>query len=129
MDIDIVLDTNIIIYILKQDKKYVDFLEQLENKRIGISVVSYMEIMVGINSEVEAKAAASILMQMDIIPLYTDIATQVADILRKRAKRSLKDPKLADTIIAQTALALSVPLVTNNAKDFSRFQNLTLVVP
>lgn len=129
MNIDLLLDTNIVIYLLKQEKKYVDFLQQVGNKRIGISVVSYMEIMVGIRSEKEADAAASILMQMDIIPLYTDIATQVATILRKRTKRSLKDPTLADTIIAQTALELSVPLATNNAKDFSRFKNLKLIVP
>ncbi len=129
MQIDLILDTNILIYLLQKEEKYTAFLEKIGEKRLGISVVSYMELIVGVDSENDAKVITEFLANVEIIPVNKNIAEQTAAVLRKRTKRGLKDPQLADTIIAQTALILGVPLVTNNAKDFSIFRGLKLIVP
>lgn len=129
MEIDVLLDTNIVIYLLNQEQRYIEFLYELRSKRFGMSVVSYIEVLVGISGQKEVDTANALLDQMEIVPLHTDVATQVATVLRKRTKLSMKDSKLADIVIAQTALALHVPLITNNAKDFAAFQDLELIVP
>lgn len=127
--IDILLDTNIVIYLLKQEEKYIRHLETLVGQHVGISVITYMEVLVGIQTKAQRRQWLEFVHHLEIVSLSPDIAERSADVLQKRQKSSLRDPKLADTIIAQTALVLDIPLVTNNAKDFARFKNLELIVP
>jgi predicted nucleic acid-binding protein len=127
--VDILLDTNIVIYLLAQNQKYLSFLKSLRSKRIGISVVSYMELLVGARSDRDMTDIRSILRHFTIIPLDPSIAEECAGALRRRKRRSLRNPRLADIVIAQTALRLGIPLATNNPKDFSSFKALKILVP
>src|SRR5690349_8446384 len=126
---DLLLDTNIVIYLAGQKRRYLDFVAGLGQKRLGISVVTYMELLVGVRSGREEKELGELLSRFEILPLHEEVARRSAASLRKTARRSLRNPRLADTIIAQTALAEGVPLVTNNPRDFSRFDGLELITP
>jgi tRNA(fMet)-specific endonuclease VapC len=126
---DLLLDTNIVIYLAAQEARYLDFVAGLGARRLGISVVSYMELLVGVRSAREGRGIEELLSQFEIVPLHEEIAMRSAVALRKTARRSLRNPRLADTIIAQTALAEGVPLVTNNPRDFARFAGLKLITP
>ncbi len=128
--IDAILDTNILIYLSKKSSPYLRFFkEELKGKQIGISVVSFVEFLIGAETKLEQAILRESLSSFEIFPLTTEIGFQCAMTLSKREKPSFKNPKIADIIIAQTALFHGVPLVTNNAKDFRSFRGLKLIVP
>ncbi|HEC65764.1 MAG TPA: type II toxin-antitoxin system VapC family toxin [bacterium] len=127
--IDILLDTNILIYSLEGQDKYIEFLNSLGTKRLGISVISYMEVLVGIDKQSDVKEGRELLSSFEVYPLDEEIGEAAAMALSSRKRKNLRDPKFADIMIAQTALHLRIPLITNNAKDFKGFKKLELIVP
>ena len=127
--IEVLLDTNIIIYLLNKEQKYIDYLISLDNKTLGISVISYMEVMIGIRNKNHLDDAESILSNIEIMELSKEIGLSSIQLLRKKKKKNLKYPKLADIIIAQTAINLRVPLLSNNPKDLTRIKNLEIITP
>ena len=127
--IDLLLDTNIVIYLLQRQEKYIRFSDSMENKDFGISVISYMEVLVGASEEDQMLDAYKFLNTVEVVPLDTLLAERCADILRQSDKKSLRNPRFSDTVIGQTALSLGVPLVTNNPKDFAGFRGLKVIVP
>ncbi len=127
---DVLLDTNIVVYLFKKEKKYIDFLnETYGDKTYGISIVTYMEALIGAHDDREEQTIRAHLDQFEIITLSVEIARQTAMWIRRRKQKGLRDPGISDTLIGQTAFVLGVPLVTNNPKDFSAFKELELRVP
>lgn len=126
-NIDALLDSNILIYAVKDQEKYVDIIATLG--MTGISVLSYMELFIGTHSAQEEAELASILREIVIIPLTQEISLAAVDSLKKRGHKSLRNAHVVDCAIAHTALALNVPLVTNNPKDFESFKGLQLIIP
>ena len=127
--VNFLLDTNIIIYLLLREKKYVDFLAESRDKKFGISVASLMEVLVGVNDANEGRIVASELSQFEIIPIDKAIGLETAEILRVKKAKNLKDTRFIDIIIAQTAIGLGIPLITNNPKDFKLFRKLKVITP
>ncbi len=127
--VDILLDTNIVIYAFEGHPTYMHFLRTIADEQIGISVISYMEMLVGARDDQDARAIQSFMRDFDVIPLSVGIADDSAATFRKRKHKSLRRPWFADTIIAQTALSMGVRLATNNPKDFAMFSGLKIVVP
>ena len=125
----VLLDTNIVIYLFKKEKKYVDFVENYGEENIGISVVTYMEVLVGAKNDREESLIQGLIDRFEIIPLTVSVARDCAAWIRKRRQKSLRHPGFSDAVIGQTALALGTPLATNNPKDFAAFKELTVVVP
>ena len=126
-NIDVIFDTNALIYIVAGKEKYVHLLDTLGFA--GISILSSMELSIGAKTVEEESSITSLLLDIEIIPLTQEIGLAAVASLRKRGKNSIRVPQLADTIIAHTALSLGVPLVTNNPKDFEAFEGLKLIVP
>ena len=127
--IDLLLDTNVMMYIYDQHPTYLDFLRSTGEKALGVSVVTCIEMLVGVRSDEEEKATREFLDDFEVIPLNTKIAEASARWMRRRKIRNLKHHHFADTIIGHTAVALGVPLVTNNPKDFAGFTGLKTIVP
>ena len=86
-----------------------------------ISVVSVTELL-GFPKldQIEAEAIEKILSTLAIIPIETRIA-RIAGVLHR-----LYGLKLADSLIASTALSMRVPLVTRNINDFKKIGQLTI---
>lgn len=126
---DILLDTNIVIYLLNRKPDYVSFLDTLKDKHFGISVISYMEVLIGAHNESDKAAFEAFLVQTEIIPLDSMIARKSAGWLQASAQKSLRNPSLADVVIGHTAIALGIPLATNNPKDFQSFRGLKILTP
>ncbi len=126
---DILLDTNIAIYVYGEHPTYLHFMRTIAGKRAAVSVMTSMEMAVGARDDSDARAIEEFLGHFDIIPVSIAIANASAIAFRKRKLRNLRHPWLADTIIGQTALSLVVPLATNNPKDFSAFTGLKIIVP
>ena len=117
------------IYLSQGHKKYIDFLESLGNKKIGISIVSYIETMVGIQSEYDFSDISIFLNEFEIVDLDKNTSDLVIKFLRQREKKSLRDPGFADIIIASIAINYDIPIVTNNEKDFKMFKGLKIIKP
>lgn len=126
-NIDALLDSNILIYAMKGQEKYVEIIASLG--MTGISVLSHMELFIGVHSTQEEGELISILREIVIVPLTEEIALAAVDSLKKQGHKSLCNARVVDFAIAHTALSLNVPLVTNNPKDFESFEGLKLIVP
>lgn len=116
------LDTNAIIYYLKNDSDVVSRMRSfLQSSPIYISAVTELELysFPALSAE-EARQIEMILQWIAIIPLDSQMA-RVAGKLRREHRL-----KLADSVIAATALFTGSALVTRNVRDFKHIQNLTV---
>lgn len=101
---EILVDTNILLYLLKGN----DTLENLlQGKTIHISFITELELTgFGQITAKEERQIQNLLDECAIVPLNNDIKKAYVEI------RKAHHLKLADAIIAGTAIALNIPLVT-----------------
>jgi predicted nucleic acid-binding protein len=100
------------------------FVEDIINSNLIISVVVEIEVLT--YHEIPEKMALieEFIKLADIIQLDRAITLKTIEI-RKLSKRM----KIADAIIAATALIHGLILITNNTKDFLHIENLVLIDP
>ncbi len=106
------VDSNIIIYHLNGDVKATDFLRN-NHHQIALSQITYVEVLsfpYSAQEEDEVKQFLSTFMLLDINNVISDIAID---------NRKVKRIKLPDNLIASTAIAYGLTLVTHNIKDFA----------
>ena len=124
------LDTDICIYIAK--RKPASILTRLENLRpgdVGMSVVTYLELVYGACKSQQAEANAARIKQLShLIPVQALDASAATHYARLRAglERSGSLIGAYDLLIAAHALALGLTLVTNNVREFRRVPGLRL---
>lgn len=105
---NILLDTNILIYLLQGDKTVRDMLEE---KTWYISFVNEMELLMKPNVEAqELKAIEALLKECNIIEMNSALKKQA--ILNGRRFRM----KLADSIVLAAAQINNIPLLTADAE-------------
>ena len=115
---EILVDTNILIYLLQGDDT---LSEILQGKQLYVSFITELEL-IGfhpVTPQYETQIEA-LLNDCQIVPLNTNIKLQY------KALRKLHKLKLADSIIAATALSLNIPLVTAD-KQFKTIGELGLI--
>lgn len=103
-------DTNILIDYLNEVTPARTELRRYTEK--AVSIVTWMEVMVGASEEVEA-ATRSFLSSFDVIALDGAIAARAVELRRSH------HIKLPDAIIWATAQTHAMLLVTRNSKDFT----------
>jgi predicted nucleic acid-binding protein len=120
------IDTNIAIYLLDGNMPLntIDFLEKVIDNEYFISVISKMELL-GFDFSDAAKneITAAFVGESSLIQLTEKV------IERTIALRKVKKMKLPDAIIAATALAYDLVLVSRNEKDFDKIPNLEYINP
>lgn len=115
---EILVDTNILLYLLKGN----DTLEQLlHGKNIYLSFITELELIgfPQINAE-EEKQIKALLEESTIIQLDAAIKKQYVELRRKHGL------KLADAVIAATAIVFEIPLITAD-KQFKKISDLSLI--
>jgi predicted nucleic acid-binding protein len=122
----LLIDTNIILYVVHGDVSWKQIVRQHSNATGYISVMTFMELVVGARSSEEHTRLREVLDLVHIIPLDTTIANRACTFLENKG-RGLRSPHVADAIIAATAAELGIPLLTNNPKDFRRFPGVKVV--
>ncbi|MFE4108359.1 type II toxin-antitoxin system tRNA(fMet)-specific endonuclease VapC [Almyronema epifaneia] len=124
------LDTNICIYLIKQKPpKVLARFNTLALSDIGISSITVAELEYGVCKSQQHEKNRSALMQF-LIPLEIVEFDQAAATLYGSIRSDLESRGLVigamDMLIAAHALSLGVTLVSNNVREFSRIDNLSL---
>lgn len=114
----LLLDTNIILYLLNGDRTLVDI---LEHKQVYVSFITELELysFKGLNT-LEKSKIDILLSSCSIIDVNAGIKSKTVEI------RQSCNIKLADSIIAGTALYLDLPLITADS-DFKKVTQLALI--
>jgi len=123
------IDTDIIIYSLKNDQTV--HLNFQKNKTIpkAISVVTYGELVYGARKSrlmqknlAVTRRIAEIFPILDITPSVMDTFGELKAVLESKGNRIDE----MDLLIASTALCHNMILVTNNTKHYSKIEGLKL---
>ena len=127
---NLLLDTNICIYIIKQ--KPLEVLQRFNNYQvgdIGISSITVAELEFGVQkSQFPARnqqALTQFLLPLKILDFDHAAAIIYGDIRAMLEQQGTPIGSL-DTLIAAHALSLEATLITNNVNEFSRVPNLQL---
>ena len=116
--IDFLIDTNILIYIIKGNPKVEYF---AKSEMLAISYITEMEVLGKYKiSETEKQIIGNVLNNCCVFDMDTQIKHYAINI-----KQHTKI-KLPDAIVAATAIKNNIPLVTAD-KDFKKVANLDLV--
>jgi len=124
------LDTDICSYIIRERPlKVFDRFEALEMDQICISVVTYAELIYGVEHSSSKKINRSIVddfvKHLNIIPWDKDAAEHYGNI-RASLQANGNVIGAMDMMIAAHARSKKTTLVTNNEKHFSRVSNLKI---
>lgn len=130
MAIKYLLDTNICIYITKQQPDSVlQKFEQLAVGDVGMSTITYGELRYGAQKSQYTEKTLKILDALASLILPLPIPTQASkhyDHIRHHLAKQGKPIGNNDLWIAAHALAIETTLVTHNVKEFSRVPQLQI---
>lgn len=107
-----VMDSDVLIDFLQGDTRAAEEVERYDD--LLCSVISWMEVMSGADSEAEKAAARGLFDSVRVIELSSRIAHRAVE---ARSKHRLKLP---DAVIWATADNEGCILVTRNTKDFDK---------
>lgn len=118
------LDTNICIYLInKQPPEVIKKFTEYRKGEIIVSAITWGEICCGINKNGK-DSITGLLKYLDVANFDLRAAEVFADLTIKFPNRKSN----LDRLIAAHAIAIGVPLVTNNISDFSIYENSGLIV-
>jgi tRNA(fMet)-specific endonuclease VapC len=120
----IVLDTNILIEILKNNTQTLRAVEGL-NGELCISAITVMELYFGARDKIELSKLKKFIKLFEVIEINTDISCQATLLIEKYAKSHHLD--IPDALIASSALVNKLPIMTYNRKDFKYIDGLELL--
>ncbi|MBI5846768.1 MAG: type II toxin-antitoxin system VapC family toxin [Nitrospirae bacterium] len=129
-DAKIILDTNIVSYLMKGGPLAEAYKPHVQGKLLAISFITVGELYFGAEKdrwgEQKRKRLETTLRNFVVIPYDHDIARCYGRVVAER-RRNGQPISLNDAWIAACAVRHAVPLVTHNAKDFVRISSLQLV--
>jgi len=123
------LDTNICIYLMKQQPpQVIARLEALREGEAVMSVVTYAELRAGLEMLTEGRAREAQVLELLVrrIPVlpFDTLAAQAFGVLRAAVRDRRRDA--LDRMIAAHAVSAGAVLVTNNEADFADYPGLVV---
>ena len=119
-----IVDTDVIIRYMLDHPKAVELLDS--NKGFLISVVTYMELVQGLKNKEELKALKTALKLWKVKILQIDESISTKAMYYVEQYFLSHSMKLADALIASTAISHQLSLHTGNLKHFSVFKDLDI---
>jgi tRNA(fMet)-specific endonuclease VapC len=124
------LDTNICIYLIKQNPaKVIKHFKSHAIGDIGISSITLAELRYGVSKsqhvEKNQQALDEFILSLEIAD-FDEKAAQEYGAIRAELERSGKSIGSMDMLIGAHARALGSTLVTNNTKEFKQIKNLKI---
>ena len=120
----VILDTNILIEILKGEKRTIAKVESME-RELCISSITAMELYYGALDKAEVRRLEKFVSLFTVIYPDETLSRKAMELVKRYAKSHSLD--IPDSIIAATALTRNCELFTYNRKDFRYIEELKLV--
>ena len=119
-----IFDTDVLIWALRGNARAARTIDSAADRRL--SVVSFMELLQGSRSNGEAHQIRQSLVQLQftVLPLSEGIGRRATDLIERHAL--LHGLRVADALIAATALESNQALCTANAKHFRSVWGLSV---
>lgn len=119
------VDTDVLIDVGRKVPEALNtFQKMLDTGRVNISQMTQMELIIGCRNKIELKKLNQFLDDFEIIPIDSSISTIAKDLLQEyRLSHNLL---IGDSIIASTAYARNLQLVSKNQKDYLFLKDLIL---
>jgi predicted nucleic acid-binding protein len=125
----LLLDTNIVTYFFSDTTWRELYLSSVQGRKLYISFMTVAELLEsayhrqwGIRKFREFKEKLA--REFAVIPFCEEICDRIAQIRHERRNKPISVP---DALIAATALAYDLPLVTHNKKDFEAVNGLDVI--
>ncbi len=122
--IDYLIDTNVLIRILKGDLALKKFVENLS---AAIDSVIYLELIQGAKDKKEVTEIEKYLQRFTIFHFSENVSKQAILLIRIYSKSH--GLMLPDAIVAATCLENDLTLLTFNVRDFRFIKNLKILKP
>lgn len=120
----ILLDTNILIEILKGNEKTIETVQNF-NTTLAISSISVMELYYGAINKAELNKLEKFVSLFTIAHINENISSHATKLIKTYAKSHSLD--IPDSLIASTSLVNQYKLFTYNLKDFKYLKNIELI--
>ncbi len=120
----VVLDTNILIEILKGNEDIVSFVQNLK-AQLFISTISKMELFYGARDKKELKKIEDFTNLFHILEINEHISKYSTNLIKQYSKSH--NLNIPDALIASTCIFHKTALYTLNLKDFRYMEGLNLV--
>jgi predicted nucleic acid-binding protein len=120
------IDTDVLIDVSRNTQGAIDFVDQLDDLWL-ISTITAMELMVGARNQREVFEIDRLVTTYTVVPLTDEIGETAYGLVKRFAKSH--GLRVFDSLIAATALAEDLVLVTKNQKHFQMITELALKVP
>ena len=123
--VEYLIDTNILIYHTKGSQVTIDFIGNLITQHFfNISILTKIEFLGWDKHTPDGFEKCKQLIELaNIYPVDEDIANKAIELKRKTSI------KLADAVIAATAIMHNLKLVTRNVDDFKEIEGLKVINP
>ncbi|MGI8643496.1 MAG: type II toxin-antitoxin system VapC family toxin [Thermomicrobiales bacterium] len=128
------IDTDVVINYLYGQPDAVGLLANLRRHGLGVSVLTYMEVVEGLGdghrTRVVRRGFKQFMRRTRVYVVSRHIAERTAMIRRDLRRRNMPiDHRALDLIIAATAIEHGIPLVTRNTRDYADIPGLDLYAP
>ena len=124
----LLLDTNIVIYAINKVRYYELYRRHLDGLIAAISIITVAELYEGVfRAGLGSKTHGNIVAGLDqyvVLPLDENVCRLFGKIRFESRNRPISMP---DALIAATALAYELPLVTHNAQHFAGIDGLNVI--
>jgi len=124
-----IIDSDILIYFLKNHPKVVNKFAEAEADDIGITIITYAELLFGAYNSLKIKKNLSKIKSFLETMTIVDFDKPAADIFARLKSDLRKEGKIIsdmDLIIASICIANQLTLITNNSKHFKRIRELKI---
>lgn len=123
------IDTNIIIYSLKNAGNVNDNFLKYKDDEMSLSVISYGELVFGAKKSGSVEKNLKTVEYIKSIFSLVDVTPDVMDVFGELKAKIQKTGRIIDDmdlLIASTAIAENMILVTHNTKHFEKIPNLRI---
>lgn len=123
------IDTNIIIYSLKNAGNVNDNFLKYKEEEMSLSVISYGELVFGAKKSGSVEKNLKTVEYIKSIFSLVDVTPDVMDVFGELKAKIQKTGRIIDDmdlLIASTAIAENMILVTHNTKHFEKIPNLRI---
>jgi predicted nucleic acid-binding protein len=123
---DVLVDTDVLIWYLRGDKKAYELIHSLSN--ICISSVTYMELVQGMRNKDELRTLQKTLRQWNVKTIYINEEISAKALFYVEEYFLSHSMQLADALIGATASMYGMKLITANDKHYKIIKELEMEV-